>query len=54
MASMKFFAAIMLFVLFAVLLSAGIVLMLAGKPLLFIAALGVFLAGFIKFGCLSH
>jgi hypothetical protein len=29
-------------------------LLLAGHPLIFILALGVFLGTFIKYGCLSH
>jgi len=52
--AMKFFAALLLFVVFATLLSMGIVLLLAGKPILFIVTLGLFVAGFIKYGCLSH
>ena len=51
---MKFIAAILVFVVFAVLIGTGIVLMLAGKPLLLILALGAFLGAFIKHGCLSH
>jgi len=51
---MKFIAAILVFVVFAALIGTGIVLMLAGKPLLLIVALGAFLGTFIKYGCLSH
>ena len=51
---MKFSLAILTFVLFALFIGTGIVLMLAGKPLLFVVAMGVFLATFIKYGCLSH
>ena len=51
---MKFALAILTFALFAFFISWGIVLLLAGSPWLFIAALGVFIGTFIKFGCLSH
>jgi len=51
---MKFIAAITVFLVFAALLGTGIVLLLAGKPVVFIAALVLFIGAFIKFGCLSH
>lgn len=51
---MKFVLALSIFALFAALITAGIVLLLAGKPLLFIIALVLFLGTFIKYGCLSH
>ena len=51
---MKFFAAILVFVLFAFFLCWGILEMLQGRPWLLLAAVGVFLGTFIKYGCLSH
>ena len=51
---MNFIAAILVFVVFAALIGTGIVLMLAGKPLLLIIALALFIGAFIKHGCLSH
>ena len=51
---MKFFAAILVFALFAFFISWGVVEMLQGRPWLLLAAVGVFLGAFIKFGCLSH
>lgn len=51
---MKFFLAILVFVLFTFFISWGIILMLHGQPWLLLAALGVFVGTFIKYGCLSH
>jgi hypothetical protein len=51
---MKFALAILVFLLFAFFISWGIILMLYGQPWMLLAALGVFLGTFIKFGCLSH
>ena len=51
---MKFALAILTFFLFAFFIGLGIVLMLAGKPLVLIVALGIFLGTFVKYGCLSH
>jgi hypothetical protein len=51
---MKFFAAILIFALFAFFISWGIVEMLKGRPWLLLAAVGVFLGTFIKFGCQPH
>jgi hypothetical protein len=51
---MNFVLAILTFVLFAFFISWGIVLLLAGKPILFIVAVAVFLGTFIKYGCLSQ
>ncbi|HEX4350791.1 MAG TPA: hypothetical protein VH251_10400 [Verrucomicrobiae bacterium] len=51
---MKFAAAILVFVLFAFFISWGIVELLKGGPWLLIAAMGVFLGTFIKYGCRSH
>ena len=51
---MKFSLAILTFLLFAFFISWGIVLLLAGKPVLFIVAMAVFVGTFVKYGCLSH
>jgi hypothetical protein len=51
---MKFSLAILVFLLFAFFLSWGIILLMHGSPWLLIAAVGVFLGTFIKYGCLSH
>ncbi len=51
---MNFSLAILTFLLFAFFIGCGIVLMLAGKPILFIVAMAIFIATFIKYGCLSH
>ena len=51
---MKFAAAIVVFALFACFIGWGVVELLKGSPWLLLAAVGVFLGTFIKFGCLSH
>jgi len=51
---MKFALAILTFLLFAFFIGWGIVLLLDGKPWLFIAALGAFFGTFIRYGCHSH
>ena len=51
---MKFALAILTFLLFAFFIGWGIVLLMHGSPWLFIAAMGVFVGTFIKYGCLSH
>lgn len=51
---MKLIAAISVFLLFAFFISWGVILMMHGSPWLLIAAVGVFLSTFIKYGCLSH
>jgi hypothetical protein len=51
---MKFVLAILAFLLMAGILGAGILLLLAGKPLLLIVGLVGFILAFAKFGCLSH
>jgi hypothetical protein len=52
--AMKFAAAILVFVLFALFMGWGIVEVLQGRPWLLIAALGIFMGTFIKYGCQSH
>jgi len=51
---MKFAAAILVFGLFALFISLGIIEVLKGNPWLLFASLAVFLGTFIKYGCLSH
>ena len=51
---MKFAAAILVFVLFALFLGWGIIELLKGQPWLLLASLGVFLGAFIEFGCRAH
>ena len=51
---MNFALAILVFLAFTFFIGLGIVLMLAGKPLVFIAAMVVFVGTFAKNGCLSH
>jgi len=51
---MKFALAILAFLLMAGILGAGILLLLAGKPLLLIAGIVGFILAFAKYGCLSH
>ena len=51
---MKFAMAILVFALFACFIGWGIILLLAGHPLLLIIALVAFLGTFIKYGCLAH
>ena len=51
---MNFALSILVFLLFAFFIGLGIVLMLAGKPIVFILALAVFIGTFIKYGCLAH
>ena len=53
-APMKFALAIAVFGLFAFFISWGIIELLKGRPWLLIAALGVFLGTFVKYGCRSH
>jgi hypothetical protein len=54
LAPMKFAAAILVFVLFALFISWGIIELLQGRPWWLLAAIGVFVGTFIKFGCVSH
>jgi hypothetical protein len=51
---MKFFAAILVFALFALFIGMGIIELLKGSPWLLLASVGVFIGTFVKFGCLSH
>ena len=51
---MKFSLAILTFVVMALILAAGILALLAGKPMLLIIGAVAFIGLFAKFGCLSH
>jgi len=51
---MKFALAILTFLLFTFFIGWGIVLLMHGSPWLLIAAMGVFIGTFIKYGCLSQ
>jgi hypothetical protein len=51
---MKFALAILTFLVMAGILGAGILALLAGKPLLLIIGVVGFLVLFAKYGCLSH
>jgi len=51
---MKFAMAILVYVLMGLVLSAGILLLLAGKPWLFIIALLAYIVAFGKIGCMTH
>jgi hypothetical protein len=51
---MKFALAILTYLLMAAILCAGILLLVAGKPLLFIIAVIAFVVAFGKLGCMSH
>lgn len=51
---MKFALAILVYLLMAAVIGAGILLLVAGKPLLLIIALIVFVVAFGRLGCMSH
>ena len=51
---MKFALAILVFLMMAAILGAGILALVAGKPLLLIIGFVGFVLLFAKFGCLSH
>ena len=50
---MKFALAILVFVLFAFFISAGIIELFKGQPWILVAALVTFFGTFIKYGCLA-
>jgi hypothetical protein len=52
--SVKLALAILVYALIGLVLSAGILLLMAGKPLFLIVALLVFVIAFGKIGCMSH
>ncbi len=51
---MKFFLAIVVYVLIAAVLSWGIILMMHGKPWLLIASLLAYVVAFGRLGCWTH
>jgi hypothetical protein len=51
---MKFALAILTFLLFTFFIGWGIIELMHGRPWLLIAAMGVFIGTFIKYGCLSQ
>jgi hypothetical protein len=51
---MKFALAILIYLLMAAVLGGGILLLVAGKPWLFIIALPAFMIAFGRLGCKSH
>jgi hypothetical protein len=51
---MKLALAVLVYVLMGLVLSWGILLLLAGKPLLLIIALIAYVVAFGKIGCMSH
>ena len=51
---MKLALAVFVYGLMALVLSAGILLLLAGKPWLLIISLATFVVAFGKIGCMSH
>ena len=51
---MKFALAILVYLLMAAVIGAGILLLVAGKPWLLIIALIVFVVAFGRLGCMSH
>jgi hypothetical protein len=52
--TMKFALAILVYLLMAAALGAGILLLVAGKPWLFIVAFIAFVVAFGRLGCLTH
>jgi len=53
-AAMNFALAILVYLLMAAVLGAGILLLVLGKPLLFIIAVIAFILAFAKLGCLTQ
>jgi len=51
---MRFALAIVVYVLMGLALCAGILLLLAGKPWLFIAAVLAYVVAFGRIGCMTH
>lgn len=51
---MKFALAILVFLLFAFFISAGIIELFKGQPWILIGSLVVFFGTFIKYGCRAH
>ena len=51
---MQFALAILVYLVMAAILGAGVLLLVAGKPLLFIIAVIAFILAFAKLGCLTQ
>ena len=51
---MKFWLSIVVYLLMSAVLGAGILLLMAGKPWLLIAAMVLYVIAFAKIGCMSH
>lgn len=51
---MKFALAILVYVLVGLVLGAGILLLMAGKPWLLIAAVLAYVVAFGRIGCMTH
>ncbi len=51
---MKLALAVLVYVLMGLVLSAGVLLLLAGKPWLLIIALLAYVVAFGKIGCMTH
>lgn len=51
---MNVFGAMFVLVAMCLVLTAGVALLVAGKPLLLLASTAVFVFMFIKYGCLAH
>jgi hypothetical protein len=51
---MKFALAILVYLLMAAIIGAGILLVVAGKPLFLIVALIAFVVAFGRLGCMTH
>lgn len=51
---MKLALAVLVYLIMAAILGAGILLLVAGKPWLLIVALIAFVVAFGKIGCISH
>jgi Trk-type K+ transport system membrane component len=52
--AMKFALAVLIYLIMAAILGAGILLLVAGKPWLLIVALIAFVVAFGKIGCMTH
>jgi hypothetical protein len=51
---MKFALAILVYLLMGLVLCAGILMLLSGKPWVFIIGLLAYIVAFGKFGCMTH
>jgi hypothetical protein len=51
---MKFALAILVYLLIGAVIGVGVLLLVAGKPLLFILSLVAFVLAFAKYGCLTQ